>query len=66
MYKHIAYNIETGEVITASTGNHLKRCVARANAWSVRFGFSTGKWLFAHTKEGERRLATKVANSLSK
>ena len=66
MYKHIAYNIETGEVITASTGNHLKRCVARANAWSVRYGLSTGKWFFAHTKEGESRLARKVADSLSK
>lgn len=48
MYKHIAYNTETGEVITCTTGNQLKRMVKQNNAWAIRYGYTTGSWRFTH------------------
>ena len=47
-YTHIAYNKDSGEVITATRGNHLKRLVQRANRWAIRHGFPTGRWVFGH------------------
>ena len=41
-YKHIAYNKDTGEVISTTTSNHLKRCIERANRWAVKYGYPTG------------------------
>ena len=54
--KHVAYNIETGEIITASRSNHLKRCVKRNNGWNATHGYPIGKWLFAHNKQGIDRI----------
>ena len=47
-YKHIAYNKDTGEVISTTTSNHLKRCVEHANRWAVKYGYPTGRWVFSH------------------
>jgi hypothetical protein len=48
MLKHIAYNAITGEVITTNNGRHLKRLVAKANRWAIKYGYPTGKWFFSH------------------
>lgn len=50
-FTHIAYNKDSGEIICATRGNHLKRKVQRANRWSVRYGFPTGRWVFSHNGE---------------
>ena len=50
-YTHIAYNKDSGEIITATRGNHLKRLVERANRWAIRYGFPTGRWVFGHNGE---------------
>lgn len=47
-YKHIAYNKDTGEVISTTKSNHLKRLVERANRWAVRYGYPVGRWIFSH------------------
>ena len=47
-FKHIAYNLTTGEVITTTTGSHLKRKVKENNAWAIRYGYPVGEWRFAH------------------
>lgn len=48
MYRHTAYNISTGEIITANTGNHLKRCVAHTKKWDKALFHSAGQWRFSH------------------
>ena len=40
-YRHIAYNLTTGEVLTTTTANALKRMV---KAWTT----DGDKWIFAH------------------
>ena len=47
-FKHIAYNLTTGEVITTTTGNALKRRVRDCNHWAIRYGYPVGQWRFAH------------------
>jgi hypothetical protein len=47
-FKHIAYNLTTGEVITTTTGNALKRRVRDCNRWAIRYGYPVGEWRFAH------------------
>lgn len=54
--KHVAYNIETGEIITTNRSNHLKRCVKRNNRWNIANNYPTGRWLFAHNKQGVDRI----------
>ena len=40
-YRHVAYNTETGEILTSATANTLKRFVkVRAE--------DGGRWIFAH------------------
>ena len=46
--KHWAYNLETGEVLGAMTGNALRRHVAYNVRWLVRHGYGAGKWRFYH------------------
>lgn len=58
--RHVAYNIETGEIITANTSNHLKRCVKWANQWNKSHNYPLGKWLFAHNKEGVDRIRRQI------
>ena len=50
-YKHIAYNLTTGEVIMTTTGNHLKRKVRECNRWAIAWGYPIGRWIFAHHKK---------------
>lgn len=53
--KHWAYNLETGEVLGAMTGNGLRRHLAHNVRWLVRHGYGAGKWRFYHgTYEGLR------------
>ena len=47
-FKHIAYNTTTGEVLTTTTGNALKRRVEREKRWNIAHGYPAGKWHFAH------------------
>ena len=47
-FKHIAYNLTTGEVIMTNTGNHLKRKVRECNRWAIHYGYPVGEWRFAH------------------
>ena len=58
MEKHVAYNLETGEIIACANGNHLKRCVRIANATTRKWGYSTGKWIFGH--KGIRAIIAKA------
>ena len=47
-FKHIAYNLTTGEVIMTTTSNTLKRKVKENNAWARYCGYPVGEWRFAH------------------
>lgn len=58
--KHVAYNIETGEVITTNRSNHLKRCVTQAQRWNIHHHYPLGKWLFAHNKQGIERIRRQI------
>jgi hypothetical protein len=58
--KHVAYNLETGEVITTNRVNHLKRCVKQCNRWNVVNNYPVGKWLFAHNNQGMKRIKEKI------
>ena len=58
--KHVAYNIETEEVITTNHSNHLKRLVKRANKWNRDHNYPLGKWLFAHNRDGITRIQRKI------
>jgi len=49
--KHVAYNIDTGEVRMCPTGNQLKRALKRANAWDKAHDYPVGRWIFAHHKK---------------
>ena len=53
--RHWALNIVTGEVIGCSTGNHLKREVARNQRWDIAHGYGAGKWIFFHCTEAKMR-----------
>ena len=46
--KHCAYNITTGEIIVAPTGNILKKRVAFSNTISRELGVANGYWRFGH------------------
>lgn len=48
IYRHIAYNSTTGEVLSASTGNALKRKVEREKRWNIAHGYPSGSWTFSH------------------
>ena len=67
---HAAMNLITGEIRTTNSGNHLKRCIARATAWDRANGFyQPSKWVFAHGDNWQEALGKKYAEyakSLSK
>ena len=67
---HAAMNLITGEVRTTNSGNHLKRCIARATAWDKAHGFDLpNKWVFAHGENWQAILGAKweqYSKSLSK
>ena len=56
MYKHIAYNLYTGEVLMCNTGNQLKRWVKRTNAWAIRNGYKCGQWVFSHDGDPSHKI----------
>ena len=58
--KHIAFNLRTGEVLMTSRSNHLKRGVARINAWDIANGYGKGKWVFAHGQNAQDRIIAKA------
>ena len=58
--KHVAYNIETGEIITTTTSNSLKRFVKQHNRWNIEQGYPIGTWLFAHNKQGIERIRRQI------
>ena len=60
MNKHVAYNLETGEVLTTNHSNHLKRWVARVNRWNVAHGYSAGRWVFVHSADWYHVLSAKL------
>lgn len=45
---HAAMNLDTGDVITTSSVNYLKRLVRRTNDWNLRNGYISGRWVFSH------------------
>lgn len=51
---HLAYNLATGEVLTTTNGNHLKRWVKRHTANDRKWAKANGetlppyRWVFAH------------------
>lgn len=47
MYKHMALNLATGEIICTERGCQLKRAVRMVNRVNARYG-CFGKWVFAH------------------
>lgn len=64
-HHHVAYNCVTGEVLTCSTANQLKRWVARHtkndNEWAKANGCKIGhKWVFAHGADWQVNLAIKL------
>jgi hypothetical protein len=59
-FLHIAYNLNTGEVIMTQRGNQLKRLVARNERWNIINGYGTGNWRFVHGADCEQKMAKKL------
>ena len=57
---HAAMNITTGEVLTSTHANTLKRRVKRNTAWDIAHGYGKSEWIFAHGKGWQNRLAEKL------
>jgi hypothetical protein len=47
-YRHCAYNIHTGEIISSNCGNYLKREVARTKRFDKEHYNEPGAWRFSH------------------
>jgi hypothetical protein len=48
-YRHCAYNLSTGEILNAPSGNVLKRAVSLTNRIDRKFyGHSGNQWRFSH------------------
>lgn len=50
-HKHIAYNLTTGEVITASTSKTLNKCVNATIQSDRKFFYNSNSkshWVFSH------------------
>lgn len=57
---HAAMNLITGEIHTTKSGNHLKRCIRRSQAWDRANGFNLpSKWVFAHGENWQEILGHK-------
>ena len=54
MYKHQAYNVYTGEIITSTSAKAVQRRVAQSNRWETKYGFRkiankvVRSWKFSH------------------
>lgn len=62
--RHMAMNIDTGEVMETRRGNQLKRGVAIAEHSNCKYWDAKGRWIFAHGSKAEERLAVKVEKVL--
>lgn len=58
--KHVAYNLVTHEVLFSNHSNALKRRVAQIEHWNIANGYGKGKWIFAHGKQCEYKIAAKL------
>ena len=58
--KHWAFNLETAEVISTSTGNALKRSVRWHQHYARKHGETKGVWVFAHGSQAWEKLHTKA------
>ena len=59
---HAAANLITGEVLTSTHANTLKRRVARITRWDYNHGYSNGgEWVFAHGEHWVKILGDKFA-----
>lgn len=47
-YRHVAYNVVTGEVMNAERGNYLKRCVALEERTNRELYGIKGQWRWCH------------------
>lgn len=47
-YRHVAYNVYTGEIINCAYGNQLKRAVAITKALDKEHYRIGGQWRFCH------------------
>lgn len=47
-YRHMAYNLTTGEIINCARGNQLKRAVALTKAFDKKYYNLPGQWRFCH------------------
>ena len=57
---HAAMNIITGEVLTSTHGNTLKRRVKRNTAWDIAHGYGRSEWVFAHGSDWQSKFANKL------
>lgn len=46
-FRHLAYNVNTGEILNCTSGNTLKRAVAYTRNWDKAHGVY-GQWRFCH------------------
>lgn len=49
MYKHIAYNLTTGEIVTCDTASYLKKDIRRQTKVNRKWGCNSNKWVFSHS-----------------
>ena len=48
MYKHIAYNLTTGEIITCDAASYLKKVVRSQTKINREWDCYSNKWVFSH------------------
>ena len=47
-YRHVAYNLSTGEIMNCNRGNYLKREVARTERVNRELYSVRGQWRWCH------------------
>lgn len=47
-YRHVAYNLSTGEIMNCNRGNYLKREVARTERVNRELYGISGQWRWCH------------------
>jgi hypothetical protein len=57
---HAAFNLTTGEVLTSTRANTLKRRVKRNTAWDIAHGYGKSEWVFAHGSDWQSKFANKL------
>lgn len=59
-YRHMALNLDTGEILATKRGNELKRAVRKVSYLNWRYyGYYSKRWVFVHDGD-EERLVDKV------